>query len=89
MPTINTMSLEEVEAALAQLRTRRKTLKSSRTVAQRKIAVLARRRERLFQQIHGLEEQIQQLRAEVGNASAPSASTPRRRGRSPKSAFMG
>lgn len=62
MSTLETMTLDEVEAALAALRARRKMLKSASTVAQRKIVTLARRRERLMQQVHALDAQMAYLR---------------------------
>lgn len=84
MPTFETMTLDEVDAALAALRARRKVLKTTGKVAQRKIGVLARRRERLLAQVEALDEQILQLR---GETSAPvTTTTPPacRRGRPPK-----
>jgi len=71
MPTIETMSLEEVDAAIAQLRTRRKALKASSTTAQRKIFTLARRRERLMQQVDVLNQQIAQLHGDQQVPSEP------------------
>ncbi len=62
MSTIDTMNLNEIEATITELRTRRKALKSSHLTAQRKIVSLARRRERLMQQVHVLDEQIIRLR---------------------------
>jgi predicted transcriptional regulator len=56
------MTLGEIDAAMAQMRARRKALKSSSKVTQRKIITLARRRERLMQQVNALDEQIVQLR---------------------------
>jgi chromosome segregation ATPase len=85
MPAIETMTLEEIEATMAALRIRRKAL----TVNQRKIVTLARRRERLLQQVNALDEQISRLRGETTSAPIPAASAPRRRGRPPKSAVAG
>jgi len=68
---IDTMTVNDIDAALAQLRARRKALKSSSTTAQRKIVTLARRRERLMQQVDALDQQIAQL---SGGRHAPSES---------------
>jgi len=59
---IDTMTLDQINAALAQLRDRRKALKASSTTAQRKILTLARRRERLMLQVDALDQQIAQMR---------------------------
>lgn len=61
MLNIEAMTLEQIDTALAQLRARRKALKASSTTAQRKILTLARRRERLMQQVDALDRQIAQL----------------------------
>lgn len=58
---VDTMTLDQIDAALAQLRARRKALKASGTTAQRKILTLTRRRERLMQQVDALDQQIAQL----------------------------
>lgn len=76
MPNIEEMTLDQVDAALAQLRARRKALKASSTTAQRKILTLARRRERLMQQVDALDQQITQLR---GNQHASSEPVPEQR----------
>ena len=83
MPSINEMSLDEVEAAMAKLRERRRTLKKSGKTAERKIGTLARRRERLMDRIREIDDQIEALRREAA-LEAPAA--PKRRGRRPKSA---
>jgi len=83
MPTIDEMSLDEVEATLAKLRDRRRTLKRSGKVAERKIGTLARRRERLMDRIRDIDSQIEALRRE---AAVEPVLMPRRRGRRPKSA---
>jgi hypothetical protein len=62
MPSYDTMTLDEIDAAMAVLRARRKVLKSSGAGAQRKIVTLAHRRERLMQQVHALDAQIATLR---------------------------
>jgi len=69
MPNVNTMTLDEIDAAMAELRARRKVLKSSGASAQRKIVTLAHRRERLMQQVHALDAQIATLRG--GSAPTP------------------
>jgi chromosome segregation ATPase len=81
MPTIESMSLEEVNATLAQLRARQRILKKSSKVTERKIGTLARRRERLMQHIHYIDEQILQLRREAG--LPVESATPRRQGGPP------
>jgi hypothetical protein len=62
MSSYNTMTLDEIDAAMAELRARRQVLKSSGASAQRKIVTLAHRRERLMQQVHALDAQIATLR---------------------------
>ena len=69
MPSYDTMTLDEIDAAMAELRARRKVLKSSGAGAQRKIVTLAHRRERLMQQVHALDAQIATLRG--GSAPVP------------------
>lgn len=73
MPSYHTMTLDEIDAAMAELRTRRKVLKSSGASAQRKIVTLAHRRERLMQQVQALDEQITALRG--GSAPMPAVVT--------------
>ena len=81
MSTIETMSLEEVDAAMAKLRTRRKMMKTSGALVQRKISTLARHRERLMQQIAVLDEQITQLGVGLPEQTQPAYTQqrPRRR----------
>ena len=81
MPTIDEMNLEEVEAVMARLRDRRRTLKKTSKVAERKIGTLARRRERLMERVRDIDEQIDALRQEATLETPPA---PRRRGRRPK-----
>jgi len=76
MPSIDTMTIDQIDTALTQLRARRKALKTSGTTAQRKILTLAGRRERLMQQIDALDQQISQLR---GGQQAPSEPLPEQR----------
>jgi len=83
MPTIEEMNLEEVEAVMAKLRDRRRTLKKTGKVAERKIGTLTRRRERLMERVREVEAQIENLRHEASLEAPP---PPRRRGRKPKSA---
>lgn len=85
MPTIEEMSLEEVEATLAKLRDRRRALKKTGKVAERKIGTLARRRERLLERVREIDNQIEVLRQNISLEPAPA---PRRRGRRPKSALL-
>jgi predicted transcriptional regulator len=81
MSSMNTMTLDEIEAAMTQLRARRKVLKSSGASAQRKIVMLARRRERLMQQVDALDQQITQLRGgqQASSESQPEQQRSRRR----------
>jgi len=83
MPTIEEMSIEEVDAYMAKLRDRRKILKKSGKANDRKIATLMRRRERLMERVHEIDESIEMLRRE---ASLAPVAAPRRRGRRPKNA---
>lgn len=85
MPVIEEMSLDEVDAAMAQLRSRRRVLKKTGKVAERKIATLERRRKRLEEQIREINAQIETLTRE---ASIEPAAAPKRRGRRPKSAVL-
>ena len=78
MPTVETMTLDEIDAALVALSARRKVLKATSTVAQRKIITLARRRERLMQQVNALDEQIVQLRGADQSPAPPAALGPPR-----------
>lgn len=82
MPTIDEMNLEEVEAVMAKLRERRRALKKSSKVAERKIGTLTRRRERLMDRVREIDEQIENLRREANMEVSPA---PRRRGRRQKS----
>lgn len=83
MPTIQDMTLEEIEAAMRELRVRKQALKTTGKVAERKIAVLARRRERLIAKINELDNQILALRTDTETVPLQA---PRRRGRPPKQA---
>lgn len=74
MPTIDAMTLDEIETTLSALRERRNTLKATNQVAQRKIVRLAQRRERLMQQVNALDEEISQLRGEPVRPQPPAAS---------------
>ena len=73
---VDTMTLDQIDTALAQLRVRRKALQASCTTAPRKILTLARRRERLMQQVDALDQQIAQLR---GDQQASSEALPEQR----------
>ena len=85
MPTLEEMSLDEIEATMAQLRDRRRALKKTGKVAERKITTLANRRERLMERIRQFDAQIEELRRE---ASLVPPVQPRRRGRRPKNASL-
>ena len=61
MHSIETLTIEQIDAMMTGLRSRRKVLKSSGKGNQRKIVTLARRRERLIEKINLLDEQISQL----------------------------
>jgi len=84
MPAIDEMNLEEVETVLAQLRDRRRELKSTGKAALRKISTLERRRQRFMEKVREIDEQIEALRRE----SSLEQPAPRRRGRRPKSAQL-
>ncbi|HEX2950509.1 MAG TPA: hypothetical protein VHV83_13245 [Armatimonadota bacterium] len=85
MPTIEEMTLDEIDAAMAKLRERRSSLKKTGKVADRKILTLERRRARLMDQVHAIDEQIAELRREASITPAPA---PKKRGRRPKSATL-
>jgi len=84
MPTLKTLSLEDIDATIAKLRARRQELKASSKGAQRKIATLAGRRERLFEQIHAIDAQIEQLRGESAVTPQPVPDQQRTRRRQAK-----
>lgn len=86
MPTIDEMSIEEVESVMQKLRERKRVLKKSGKTAERKIQTLARRRERFMDRIREIDAQIEALRAEAALTPAPA---PKRRGRRPKNAVIG
>ncbi len=86
MPTIDEMSIEEVDSAMMKLRERKRMLRKSGKTAERKIQTLARRRERFMDRIREIDAQIEALRAEAALTPAPA---PKRRGRRPKSAITG
>lgn len=81
MPTLEEMSLEEIETTMAQLRERRRALKKTGKAAERKITTLQNRRARLMEQVQELDAQIETLRREANIEPAP---MPKRRGRRPK-----
>jgi chromosome segregation ATPase len=74
-------TVEEIDATIAQLREKKRALKKVGKSAERKIATLARRRERYMDRVREIEAQIEELRRE-----ASAAPVVRRRGRRPKSA---
>lgn len=82
MSTFDELSLDEVEAAMAQLRDRRRTLKKSGKANARKIDTLLRRRERIMERVRQLDAQVEALRSQMAAEPVPA---PRRRGRRPKS----
>jgi chromosome segregation ATPase len=65
MPTIDEMSLDEVEATLAKLRARRQVLRKTGKVAERKIVTLERRKQRLMSRVREIDDQIETLRHEA------------------------
>lgn len=73
MQSIDSLTLEQINDVMSQLRTRRNVLKSSNTTTQRKIATLTRRRERLFTQVNALDEQIDQLRGGQSDQPQPAS----------------
>jgi chromosome segregation ATPase len=81
MPAIQDMTIEEIEATMAQLRARKQALKKTGKVAERKIATLARRRERLMVKVNAIDDEIIALRNEMPTTPTEA---PRRRGRRPK-----
>ncbi|MHB9129940.1 MAG: hypothetical protein ACYDBB_02485 [Armatimonadota bacterium] len=79
MPNQEMMTLDEIEAAMSQLRARRKALKTSNASAQRKILTLVHRRERLMQQVNALDEQIAGLHGNQHDLSQPESESRRSR----------
>ncbi|MHB9130400.1 MAG: hypothetical protein ACYDBB_04820 [Armatimonadota bacterium] len=75
---IDTMTLEQLDATMAQLREQKKLLKQGGKAAVRKIGTLNRRRERLLVKVQEIDGQIIALRSEV--SVAPNQ-IPSRRGR--------
>ena len=62
MLNIANMSLSEIEATIEQLRARRVELKTPHKAAERKIATLTNRRERLIAQVNAIDEEMTKLR---------------------------
>ena len=87
MPTLDEYtSMDQIEAEMARLRALKRQFSKHSTVAERKIATLTRRRERLVAQLAEIDDVITRLRQEVNvNVTPP---TGRRRGRRPKSALV-
>ena len=85
MAVIDEMNLDEIENTISQLRARKRALKQTGKMAERKIGTLARRRERLLTQLSGIDEQIESLRRDALAAPVPA---PKRRGRKPKNATI-
>lgn len=85
MPVIEEMSLEEIRSFEKKLRERKRMLKKTGKVAERKIQTLARRRERFMDKIREIDAQIEALRTETVLTPAPIV---RRRGRRPKNAAI-
>lgn len=83
MPTIDEMSLEEIEATMARLRDRKRALRKGGKAAERRILTLAKRRERFMDRVREIDSQIEELRREAALETPP---VPKRRGRKPKSA---
>jgi len=79
MQSLDTLSLEQIDAMMADLRVQRKTLQSSRKASQQKIVTLARRRERLLAQVQAIDEQIEQLGREHSGLVSPAPTQRRRR----------
>jgi len=65
------MSLEDIDATIAKLRARRQELKASSKGAQRKIATLTGRRQRLLELINTIDAEIEQLRGETAGTPQP------------------
>lgn len=75
------MSKEELEAARNEIRERLRALKQTGKAAERKIATLARRRERYMDKVREIDSQIEELRGQIALGASLA---PRRRGRRPK-----
>ena len=85
MSNIDDMTLEEIDATLAQLRDRRRIIKKTGKVVDKKVATLEKRRNKFMQQVQTITEQIEALRRD---ASTMSVEPQRRRGRKPKSSLV-
>jgi predicted ribosome quality control (RQC) complex YloA/Tae2 family protein len=83
MPTIDEMTLEEIEATMSRLRDRKRALRKTGKAAERRIMTLAKRRERFMDRVREIDQQIEELRREAALETPPA---PKRRGRRPKSA---
>ena len=84
--TIETItSVDEIDTAIKKLREKKRMLKKTNKVAERKVSTLARRRERLMEHVRRIEEQIEELRRDI-SAEVVTSPVARRRGRPPRSA---
>jgi len=79
MLSVETMTLKQIDAMMAELRTRKKALKASSKGNLRKINTLARRRERLFTLINEIDEQIIRLHSDLQDNLQPAAEQRRTR----------
>lgn len=85
MTNFDEMTLEEIDAIMAQLRDRRRILKKTGIAADKKITTLEKRRDKFMMQVLAINEQVDNLRRNV--EVIPSAPL-HRRGRRPKSALL-
>lgn len=76
------MTVAQIDAQIAALREKKRLMRKSGKVNERKIGTLARRRQRLIERVQEIDNQIEMLRADVGVSAEPA---PKRRGRKPKS----
>jgi hypothetical protein len=80
MAAIEHLSIEEIDAQLAELRARKKQLRQTGKSAERKVHTLLRRRERLMARIGEIDTQIAELRAHA-TPQPPAVRRPRGRPR--------
>ena len=79
MISVETMTIEQINAMMGELRTRRTVMKSSVTVYQRQIATLARRREKLLASINAIDDEICELQGNPPDNSQPESDQQRTR----------
>jgi chromosome segregation ATPase len=80
MSSLNTLSIEQIDAQLAELRAMKKQLRQTGKSAERKVNTLRRRRDRLMARVGEIDSQIAALSAQ-GAPATPAVRRPRGRPR--------